>query len=205
MIPFACQATSQGARLTITGRDGSRLSAAAERLGGVETAELDAHDDGALERFFAGLGPVDHVVSMVGDSMAGGVHDHRSRDHAPGPGVEVLGQLVLREGGSPTFTSGTGGRPHEISTTYIANVGLGALVQGLAVELAPRTSVNAVTPTFMGSATAFWKDVPAEKLRRQEARTTCRSASASALNPNPGIGDRSPPEPRRRCGGGAAP
>jgi NAD(P)-dependent dehydrogenase (short-subunit alcohol dehydrogenase family) len=71
-------------------------------------------------------------------------------------------------GSSLTFTSGTGGRPHEISASYVANLGLGALVQGLAVELAPRTRVNAVAPTFMGAATAFWKDVPAEELRRQE-------------------------------------
>lgn len=173
----ARQAAAQGAGLTIAGRDRARLAAAAERLGGVETVELDAHDDGAVERFFAGLGLVDHVVSMVGDSMAGGF-----TTTTPETMRHVLGSKfwanwtigrhaapALREGGSLTFTSGTGGRPHEISATYVANLGLGALVQGLAVELAPGTRVNAVAPTFMGTATAFWKDVPREEVRRQEA------------------------------------
>jgi NAD(P)-dependent dehydrogenase (short-subunit alcohol dehydrogenase family) len=114
---------------------------------------------------------------MVGDSMAGGF-----TTTTPETMRHVLGSKfwanwtisrhaaqVLGEGSSLTFTSGTGGRPHEISATYVANLGLGALVQGLAVELAPRTRVNAVAPTFMGTATAFWKDVAAEELRRQEA------------------------------------
>jgi len=39
-------------------------------------------------------------------------------------------------------------------------LGIGALVQGLAAELAPRVRVNAVAPTFMGTRTQFWKHVP---------------------------------------------
>jgi hypothetical protein len=46
------------------------LAAAAERLRGtVKTAVLDAHDETALETFFSRLEVVDHLVSMVGDSM----------------------------------------------------------------------------------------------------------------------------------------
>jgi NAD(P)-dependent dehydrogenase (short-subunit alcohol dehydrogenase family) len=75
---------------------------------------------------------------------------------------------LIRDGGSLTFTSGTGGRAHEISASYVANLGLGALVEGLAVELAPRVRVNAVAPTFMASATSFWRDVPAGELRTAE-------------------------------------
>jgi len=49
----ARQASMQGARLIIAGRDQSRLDAAAERLGGaVKAAVLDAHDETALEGFF---------------------------------------------------------------------------------------------------------------------------------------------------------
>ena len=43
-----------------------------------------------------------------------------------------------------------------------------ALVEGLGVELAARVRVNAVAPTFMGTRTAFWRDVPAEELRAAE-------------------------------------
>jgi NAD(P)-dependent dehydrogenase (short-subunit alcohol dehydrogenase family) len=76
---------------------------------------------------------------------------------------------ILAEDGSLTYTSGTGGRPHEVSATYVANLGIGALVQGLAVEMAPRHRVNAVAPTFMGTATAFWRDTPPDELARQQA------------------------------------
>ena len=68
-----------------------------------------------------------------------------------------------------TFTSGTGARPHEASATSVANLGVSALVQGLAYELAPRVRVNAVAPTFMGAATSFWRDVPATELERTQA------------------------------------
>src|SRR4051794_17571356 len=69
---IARQAVARGAEVTVTGRDPHRLAAAAGELGGVGSAVLDAHDEAALEGFFAQLGPVDHLVSMVGDSMSGG-------------------------------------------------------------------------------------------------------------------------------------
>ena len=69
-----------------------------------------------------------------------------------------------------TFTSGTGARPHEASATYVANLGVSALVQGLAYELAPRVRVNAVAPTFMGRATSFWSDMPANEREQAHAR-----------------------------------
>jgi NAD(P)-dependent dehydrogenase (short-subunit alcohol dehydrogenase family) len=75
----------------------------------------------------------------------------------------------VREGGSLTFTAGTGGRAHEISASYVANLGIGAMVEGLAAELAPRVRVNAVAPTFMGTATAFWRNVAPAELEAEEA------------------------------------
>ena len=60
----------QGARLIIVGRNQAKLAAAAERpRGTVKTAVLDAHDETALETFFSWLEVIDHLVSMVGDSM----------------------------------------------------------------------------------------------------------------------------------------
>jgi NAD(P)-dependent dehydrogenase (short-subunit alcohol dehydrogenase family) len=75
----------------------------------------------------------------------------------------------LRNGGSLTFTSGTGGRPQDISASYVANLGIGALVQGLASELAPHIRVNAVAPTFMGTGTGFWKDLPYAEIEKAQA------------------------------------
>jgi NAD(P)-dependent dehydrogenase (short-subunit alcohol dehydrogenase family) len=175
---IARQAIAQGARLTIVGRDPAKLAAAAKCLGGgVKTATLDAHDEKAVEEFFAALEPVDHVVSMVGDSGAGGFlatspETMRHVLHSKFWSNWMIGRAAvpkLRKDGSITFTAGTGGRAQDISASYVANLGVGALVQGLAVEAAPNVRVNAVAPTFMGTGTAFWdKDVPAGEVKKME-------------------------------------
>jgi NAD(P)-dependent dehydrogenase (short-subunit alcohol dehydrogenase family) len=171
----ARQAAEAGASVTIAGRDECRLAAAAGKLG-AEARRLDAHDEAQLEAAFAALGPVDHIVSMVGDSMAGGFlqtapETMRHVLHSKFLTNWAIGQQaarILADGGSLTYTSGTGGRPHEVSAAYVANLGIGALVQGLAYEMAPRHRVNAVAPTFMGTATAFWRGTPAGELASQE-------------------------------------
>ena len=172
----ARRARGAGARVTITGRDERRLAAAAERLG-AGARRLDAHDEAQLESAFAGLRPVDHIVSMVGDSMAGGFlqtapqtmqHVLRSK-FLTNWAIGRHAARTLAAGGSLTYTSGTGGRPHEISATYVANLAISALVQGLAHEMAPRQRVNAVAPTFMGTGTAFWRNIPPAELGGQEA------------------------------------
>jgi NAD(P)-dependent dehydrogenase (short-subunit alcohol dehydrogenase family) len=60
-----------------------------------------------------------------------------------------------------------GPRKYQPATSQIS--ASGALVQGLASELAPRIRVNAVAPTFMGKGTLFWKNVPINEL--EEAQT----------------------------------
>ncbi len=41
-------------------------------------------------------------------------------------------------------------------------------MQGLAYELAPDLRVNAVAPTFLGTRTGFWRDVPSTELAQLE-------------------------------------
>jgi len=175
----ARQSAAQGASLIITGRDKARLALAAQRIGGpVMTAVLDAHDETALESFFSRLEAVDHLVSMVGDTMAGGFlsttpETMRHVLHSKFWTNWMIGRLAaskLRDGGSLTFTSGTGGRAQDVSASYVANLGISALVQGLASELAPRVRVNAVAPTFMD--TPFWKDLPVDQLETVKASVT---------------------------------
>ncbi len=174
----ARQASAQGARLIIVGRDQSKLETAAKRLGNVvKTAAFDAHEEESLEQFFRTLDPFHHLVSMIGDSMAGGFltttpETMRHVLHSKFWTNWMIGRQAapkLRDGGSITFTSGTGGRAQDISASYVANLGIGALVQGLASELAPHIRVNAVAPTFMGTGTAFWKDVPTDELEQAQA------------------------------------
>lgn len=175
----ARQTSARGDRVVIVGRDQVRLAAAVERLSGeVQALVLDAHDGIALKRFFSDLEAVDHLVSMVGDSMAGGfmtTEEETMRHvlHSKFWTNWMIGRLVapkLRKGGSITFTSGTGGRPQDASATCVANLGINTLVRGLAAELAPRVRVNAVAPTFM--ETPFWKHMPADALEATKTAMT---------------------------------
>ncbi len=177
---IAQQTASLGADLIITGRDQARLTAAAERIGARRAVRLDAHDDDAIEAFFANLEPVDHLASMVGDSMAGGFltttpttmrHVLDSKFWANWT-IARHAANTMNPGGSITFTAGTGGRPHEISASYVANLALGALVEGLAVELAPDVRANAIAPSFMD--TAFWRDVPQAELQATKEQFVTR-------------------------------
>jgi NAD(P)-dependent dehydrogenase (short-subunit alcohol dehydrogenase family) len=177
---IAQQATRLGADVTITGRDRDRLATAAADIGARRALSFDADDDRSVFDLFADLGPIDHLVSMVGDSMAGGFltttpatmrHVLDSKFWANWT-IARNAAAYLRAGGSITYTAGTGGRPHEISASYVANLALGALVQGLAVELAPDARVNAVAPTFMD--TPFWKDMPRAELEATKQQVATR-------------------------------
>ncbi|UXY10214.1 SDR family oxidoreductase [Kosakonia sp. ML.JS2a] len=170
----ARQAVNEGANLILIGRDIGRLEVAKTRLqtagGSVTTYVADAHDHAALEQLFDEMPQVDHLVSMVGDVMGGGFvtapmavirHVIESKFFT---NVRI-GQLAakkIRPGGSLIFTSGTGGRAQDACASYVGNLGINALVEGLAVELAPDIRVNAVSPTW--TVTPFWRDMPAEQL-----------------------------------------
>lgn len=81
----------------------------------------------------------------------------------------LIGKLAaphLNTGGSMVFTSGTGGRAQHACASYVGNLGINALVEGLAAELAPAVRVNAVAPTW--TLTPFWRDVPADDLARTQ-------------------------------------
>jgi NAD(P)-dependent dehydrogenase (short-subunit alcohol dehydrogenase family) len=175
---IARQAIELRAHVIIAARNRSDLGLAAERLGGdVHTVAVDAHEEAQLEHAFSDLDVFDHIVSMVGDSMSGGFlttdpETMRHVLHSKFWSNWIIARHAagrVRAGGSMTFTSGTGGSPHEVSASYVANLGISALVQGLAYELAPQVRVNAVAPTFMGTATSFWSDAPADGLERAQA------------------------------------
>jgi NAD(P)-dependent dehydrogenase (short-subunit alcohol dehydrogenase family) len=55
-----------------------------------------------------------------------------------------------------------------VSASYVANLSISALVQGLACELAPGVRANAVSPTLMGNSTSFWREVPADELEHAQ-------------------------------------
>lgn len=163
-----------GAQLVIVGRNAERLESArselATRGAAVQTRQADAHDHAALEALFNSLPAFDHLVSMVGDVNAGGflANDIASirrvieSKFLTNVRVGQLAASKIRKGGSLVFTSGTGGRAQHACGSYVGNLGVNALVEGLAVELAPKARVNAVSPTW--TATPFWRDVPPAQL-----------------------------------------
>lgn len=176
----ARRAAAAGAHLVLTGRDDAKLAAAATHVGADRAEAFDAHDEPALTRFFDRIEEVDHVVSMIGDSMSGGFLDTTpdtmrhvlASKFATNWAIARLAAGRIRDGGSMTFTAGTGGRPHDTSATSVANLGIQAMVQGLAVEVAPAVRVNAVAPTFMD--TPFWRGLSRERFEAIRAGVVAR-------------------------------
>ncbi|ROP61760.1 NAD(P)-dependent dehydrogenase (short-subunit alcohol dehydrogenase family) [Enterobacter sp. BIGb0383] len=165
----------QGAAITLIGRSQARLDQARALLvaQGTKVRELvvcDAHDHTALTDCFSRLPPFDHLVSMIGDAMGGSflAADMATIEqviHSKFLTNVLIGKLAakkLRPGGSVTFTSGTGGRAQHACASYVGNLGIQALAQGLAAEIAPRGRVNAVAPTW--TVTPFWREQPEEQV-----------------------------------------
>lgn len=172
---IAQRAGLEGARLTLMGRSQQRLDEAramlkAQNIKVFETLACDAHDHDALQACFAKLAPFDHLVSMVGDAMGGGflaasMETIEHVIHSKFLTNVVIGKLAakkLRSGGSLIFTSGTGGRAQHACASYVGNLGIQALVQGLAAEMAPEGRVNAVAPTW--TVTPFWREQSREQV-----------------------------------------
>ena len=177
------QARAEGASMVITGRDPQKLAHAASALGGdTQSFVGDAHDHAALESFIATLPEFDHLVSMIGDTMAGGflqtpIDTMRHVLHSKFWTNLLIARFaapLVRDGGSMTFTSGSGVRAQEAAASYVANEALAAMAQGLGSELGPRVRVNVVAPAFMD--TALWRSKP-------RADVEARIDSYSRINP----------------------
>lgn len=164
-LTIARQARAEGASLIVVGRDPAKLSNAVSTLGGdAQGVEGNAHDHSALERFIAALPEFDHLVSMIGDTMAGGFlqtpldtmqHVLHSKFWT-NLLIARFAAPLIRDGGSVTFTSGSGVRAQEAAASYVANQALAAMAQGVGSELGPRVRVNVVAPAFMDTARACW-------------------------------------------------
>ncbi|WP_319529584.1 SDR family oxidoreductase [uncultured Cohaesibacter sp.] len=179
-LEVAKAAVLSEARLVLIGRDPKKAEAVAGSLKDaghqVDGFAIDATDADALGGILKQVGPVDHMVSTVGGAMGGGFLEADLgviRDTVKGKFDDnlVIARTVapfLAEGGSMTFTAGSGGRPDNASGAIIGNQAIAGLVKGLAVELAPRRRANAVAPTW--TPTPLWRNVPSDQVEATRAQ-----------------------------------
>jgi NAD(P)-dependent dehydrogenase (short-subunit alcohol dehydrogenase family) len=165
------RASARGARVVAAARDGKKLAAALEGLGGLASgAAVDATDRSALDGFFADVGVFDHLVlTLSGGEGAGPFGQLDLQALRRGFEAKFWPQLqtaqaalpMLRPGGSITFVTAVSAR---IARPGVAGLGaingaIEAMVGTLARELAP-SRVNAVSPGVID--TAWWSRLPAE-------------------------------------------
>lgn len=145
-----------GAHVVAAGRDPARLEGV-----GHEAAALDFLDNNAVEAFFAGRAPFDHVVVTAAATKSGPVGGlaldaaKASMESKFWGAYRIARTAKVNDGGSLTFVSGfLSNRPSPASVLQGAiNAALDALVRGLALERAP-VRVNSVSPGLID--TPLW-------------------------------------------------
>lgn len=168
-----------GYQVTVVGRHQDRLTAALTEFGlpAERGAALDTSNLAVLEDFVTSHGPFDHVISYLGGAMGGGFLDSDLATIRQAIEEKFFANLQLARvvaphlvnGGSLTFTSGSGGTPATASGAIIGNQAINTMVAGLARELAPRqVRVNAVSPTW--TPTGLWRQMaPADRDAAEQA------------------------------------
>ncbi len=178
---IARQSLQQKANVTITGRHQETLTQAVTTLsqfGTVAGTCLDAHDEYSITHFFADQEKFDHIISMLGGAMGGGFLDNTNEAIKTAIETKFYLDLYLAksapahlaDNGSLILTSGAGRRYDQAAGAIIGNQAINGLVQGLALELAPRLRVNSVAPTW--TPTKLWRDVDQDQLtalKKQQA------------------------------------
>lgn len=156
-----------GHAVTIAGRDAGKLAAAADRLGDVATAAVDATDRPAVDALFARLGPIDHLVIALSGGRGGGpFRELALADVRSGMDGKLYAQLSVAQAALPTlrssltFVGSISARTAVPGTAGLAaiNGALEAAARTLAVELAP-LRVNVVAPGIID--TPWWDARPA--------------------------------------------
>jgi NAD(P)-dependent dehydrogenase (short-subunit alcohol dehydrogenase family) len=165
---------ARGARVTIGGRDATRLERArAELSDGSSAVEVDATDPASLRAFYEQAGPIDDLVVTVtrrgGAGPASALAEHDLLGAFDGKTVAHLRALslalpTLADSGSITLVTAGSAQSALPGTAGLAavNGALEAAIPPLARELGPRR-VNAVSPGVI--ETGWWDEIPEEDRR----------------------------------------
>jgi NAD(P)-dependent dehydrogenase (short-subunit alcohol dehydrogenase family) len=169
----------RGARVTLTGRDATRATAAAKEVGGDTTGlALDLAAPKDIAPALAGLDTVDGLILAAIERDVNTVADY-DIDRAIRlvtlklvgytEVVHTLRTRIAPRGSIVIFGGLAKERPYPGSTTVsTVNGGVSTLVHSLALELAP-IRVNAIHPAFVGDS-PYWRD---RDLSHVLARTPC--------------------------------
>jgi NAD(P)-dependent dehydrogenase (short-subunit alcohol dehydrogenase family) len=161
-LAVATQAHAEGAAVTIISRSQAKLDQAAAGIGAdIGTVALDTADNHAIERFFAGATPWDHIVISAAQTQSGPIRKlsleeaQKSMDSKFWGAYRVARAARFSERATLTFVSGVlATRPSAASVLQGAiNAALEGLSRGLALELSP-VRVNAVSPGLID--TPLW-------------------------------------------------
>jgi NAD(P)-dependent dehydrogenase (short-subunit alcohol dehydrogenase family) len=140
-------AIAEGARVTIASRSVERVHHALARLGNRASGEcVDVTNKPTLERFFAGLGPFDHLAVTVGDPLLNKQIMELTDDEARSAfEVRFWGQFNavraayphISKSGSITLVSGLAGQRASPGRGIYAGVlgGVEGMVKSFAAEL----------------------------------------------------------------------
>lgn len=173
-LAVAQQAAAAGARVIA----GGRRAAPAGLPANIETAPIDVSDDASVARFFAAIGPFDHLVVTAGPLIASSKLDSLKVDDAIAAfNVKFFGQLrvaqqavkLIGPGGSITLTSGLLARKAVPGGVVKAamNAATESMAKTLAKELAP-LRVNVVSPGMV--ETGMWGDMSEDERKAMAAK-----------------------------------
>jgi NAD(P)-dependent dehydrogenase (short-subunit alcohol dehydrogenase family) len=149
-------------------------------IDGFRTYSVDGKDVAAIDKFFAEVGEIDHLVITAGATNRGGsfvddITDASFRATFDGKfwvqvSVAHRGAKHVKKGGSITFFSGGASRRALRGMVNVAavNAALDGIVPTLALELAP-TRVNSISPGTL--RTSYWAGMPDDQLDAIFART----------------------------------
>ncbi|GAB3628704.1 short-chain dehydrogenase [Pandoraea terrae] len=170
---------ASGAAVTIASRSQAKLDAALSAIGpGARAVKLDTTDADAVQHFFDGHDPWDHVIVSAAQTASGPVRKLPLADAQAALGSKFWGAYHvaraarIRDGGTLTLVSGyLSVRPSAASVLQGAiNAAIEALGRGLALELAP-VRVNTVSPGL--TVTPLW-----DKMSEDDRATMFANAAA---------------------------
>jgi NAD(P)-dependent dehydrogenase (short-subunit alcohol dehydrogenase family) len=154
----ARRARAEGAKVILAARNPERLKLAATKIDAMNTAAFDATDPVALEGFFRGLPPIDHVMVTAGrpyygrlaDMNFAKIHDLISEHLVQALYIARNAANKVKPGGTLIFMGGTGGRRPAIGMSIAGAVtaAMPSITANLALEIAP-VRVNLIAAGFV--------------------------------------------------------